>query len=113
MTDLVAIARALFANGKGILAEDESVHSATAPLASYGISASAEMRRRYRDLFLGVEGIERYLSGVILFPETLLQKGNDKKLFPASLSARGIAPGVKVDLGTEPFPSSPNELIHK
>lgn len=111
MTDLVAIARSLFANGKGILAEDESVHSATVHLASYGISASAEMRRQYRDLFLGAEGIEQYLSGVILFPETLLQKGNDKKLFPKSLATRGIKPGVKVDLGTEPFPSSPKELI--
>src|SRR3989344_3642681 len=111
MTDLVAIARSVFAKGKGILAEDESVHSATVHLASYGISASAEMRRQYRDLFIGAEGVEQYLSGVILFPETFLQKGNDKKLFPKSLSARGILPGVKVDLGTEPFPSSPHELI--
>src|SRR3989338_4582736 len=111
MTDLVAIARSLFAKNKGLLAADESVHTATARLAEYGIPAGAEMRRQYRDLFLGTEGIEQYLSGVILFPETLLQKGNDKKLFPKSLAARGIAPGVKVDLGTEPFPSSPNELI--
>ncbi|MDP1690335.1 MAG: class I fructose-bisphosphate aldolase [bacterium] len=111
MTDLVAIARSLVAPGKGILAEDESVHSATVHLATYGISASTEMRRQYRDLFLGTEGIEQYLSGAILFSETLLQKGDDKKLFPKSLATRGIMPGVKVDLGTEPFPSSPNELI--
>ncbi|MFA5745214.1 MAG: class I fructose-bisphosphate aldolase [Candidatus Paceibacterota bacterium] len=111
MTDLVAIARSLFVPNKGILAADESVHTATTRLASYGISASTEMRRQYRDLFLGTEGIEQYLSGVILFPETLTEKGNDKKLFPRSLAARGIAPGVKVDLGTEPFPSSPEELI--
>jgi len=111
MTDLVAIARSFFAEKKGILAADESVHTATTRLASYGISASAEMRRQYRDLFIGAEGIEQYLSGVILFPESLSEKGNDKKLFPNSLTARGVAPGVKVDLGTEPFPSSPNELI--
>ncbi len=111
MTDLVATARSLFAPGKGILAEDESVHSATAHLAAYGIPASTEMRRQYRDLFLGAEGIEQYLSGVILFTETLLQKGNDKKLFPTSLAARGILPGVKVDLGTEPMSESPRELI--
>ncbi|OGG93371.1 hypothetical protein A2609_01630 [Candidatus Kaiserbacteria bacterium RIFOXYD1_FULL_47_14] len=111
MTDLVAIARSFFAHGKGILAADESVHTATTRLASYGISASAEMRRQYRDLFFGAEGIEQYLSGVILFPETLLEKGSDKKLFSRSLAARGIVPGVKVDLGTEPFPSSPDELI--
>ena len=111
MTDLVSTARSLFAPGKGILAADESVHSATARLASYGISTSAEMRRQYRDLFMGAEGVEQYLSGVILFSETLLEKGDDKKLFPESLAARGIAPGVKVDLGTEPISTSPQELI--
>ena len=111
MTDLVSIARSFFAPGKGILAADESVSTATKRLAAYGISTSAEMRRQYRDLFFGAEGIERYLSGIILFSETLLEKGNDKKLFPASLAGRGVMPGVKVDLGTEPISASPQELI--
>ena len=111
MTDLVAVARSLFVEGKGVLAADESVHTATERLSAHGISTSAEMRRQYRDLFLGAEGIEKYLSGVILFSETLLEKGNDKKLFSTSLAARGILPGIKVDLGTEPFPESPKELI--
>jgi len=111
MTDLVAIARSLFAEGKGILAADESVATATKQLSSHGISTSTEMRRRYRDLFIGTKGIEQYLSGVIFFTETLAQKGNDKKLFTKSLSSRGIFPGVKVDLGTEPFPTSSQELI--
>lgn len=111
MTDLVAIARSLFAPGKGILAADESVSTATKRLANYGVGAGEEMRRQYRDLFIGTEGIERYLSGVILFSETLLEKGNDKKLFSASLAARGIAPGIKVDLGTEPMSDSPDEVI--
>ena len=111
MTDLVAIARSLFASGEGILAADESEHSATARLAQYGVTASAEMRRQYRDLFIGTEGIEQYLSGVILFTETLLQKGNDKKLFTDSLAERGILAGVKVDLGLEPFPESSKEFI--
>src|SRR3989344_444917 len=113
MTDVVAIARSLFAPGKGIMADDESVHTATARLASYGIPAGTEMRRQFRDLFLGAEGIEQYLSGVILFEETLTQKGDDKRLFPDSLAARSIAPGIKVDQGTEPFPESPHELITK
>ncbi len=111
MTDLVATARSLFAPGKGILAADESVHTATARLASYGIGAGAEMRRQYRNLFFGADGIEQYLSGIILFSETLTEKGDDKEPFPASLFARGILPGVKVDLGTEPFPESPQELL--
>ena len=111
MTDLVTIARSLFAPGKGILAADESVHTATERLASYGIPTSAEMRRQYRDLFFGAEGIAQYLSGIILFSETLGECGNDGTLFPESLIARGIAPGVKVDLGTEPISDSPQELI--
>jgi len=111
MTDLVAIARSLFAKGKGILAADESVSTATKRLASYGISTSEEMRRQYRDLFFGTEGVEQYLSGIILFSETLLEKGDDKKLFSVSLSERSVAPGVKVDLGTEPMSESPQELL--
>ncbi len=111
MNDLVATARSLFIPGKGILAADESVHTATARLADYGIGAGPEMRRQYRNLFFGAENIEQYLSGVILFSDTLLEKGDDKNFFPASLAARGIAPGVKVDLGTEPFPASEKELI--
>ncbi|HUX80929.1 MAG TPA: class I fructose-bisphosphate aldolase [Candidatus Paceibacterota bacterium] len=113
MTDLSSIAHALFAPGKGILAADESIHTATARLASYGISTSADMRRQFRDLFFGTEGIERYLSGIILFSETLTEKGDDGILFPQSLAARGIAPGIKVDLGTEPMSDSPQELITK
>lgn len=111
MTDLVAGARSLFTSGKGILAADESVHTAVERLASYGIATSEETRRQYRDLFLGAPGVEEYLSGVILFSETLSQKGDDKNYFTTSLAARGIQPGVKVDLGTEPFPTSPKELI--
>ncbi|MSU74465.1 fructose-bisphosphate aldolase class I [Candidatus Kaiserbacteria bacterium] len=111
MIDLVATARSLFVPGKGILAADESVASVTKRLALYGISASEENRRQERDLFLNAPGVEQYLSGVILFSETLIQKGNDKNLFPLSLAARGIAPGIKVDLGIEPLSDSPKEVI--
>jgi len=111
MTDLVAVARSLFAPGKGILAADESVATATERLATFGIAAGAAMREQYRDLFLNAEGIERYLTGVILFPETLLQKGSGAEPFPASLAARGILPGVKVDLGTEPLTEKSPEYI--
>jgi fructose-bisphosphate aldolase, class I len=113
MNDLVADARLLFAPGKGILAADESVHSATALLAKRGIAASEESRRQYRDLFVDAKGIEQYLSGVIFFSETLLERGSDKKLFPDSLAKRGIAPGIKVDLGTEEMPGTANERITK
>lgn len=111
MTDLVAIARAMVMDGKGILAADESVNSATKRLAEYGIATGPEMRRQFRDLFLGAPGIEEFLSGVILFSETLEQKGNDGKLFPESLVSRGVLPGIKVDLGTEPIAPGSKELI--
>ncbi|OGG76562.1 hypothetical protein A2950_01300 [Candidatus Kaiserbacteria bacterium RIFCSPLOWO2_01_FULL_55_19] len=111
MIDLVATARALFAHGKGILAADESVHTATERLASHGIPTGEEMRRQFRDLLLNAEGVEQYLSGVILFSETLAQKGNDKNLFPLSLAARNIMPGIKVDLGADPMSESPDEFI--
>lgn len=111
MTDLVGTARTLVANGKGLLAADESASTATKRLAAHGIPAGAETRRAYRDLYLGAPGIEEYLSGIILFSETMEQKGEDSTLFPLSLAARGIAPGLKVDEGTEPFPDSLDELI--
>lgn len=111
MIDLVATAHALFSPGKGILAADESVHTADARLAECGITPGPEMRRLDRELFLEAEGIEDYLSGVILYTETFSQKESDEKFFPDSLAARGIHPGIKIDEGTEPLPESPKELI--
>lgn len=111
MTDLVSAARALFAEGKGILAEDESTATATKRLAEHGISASARTRKQYHELFLNAEGIEQYISGAILFDETFRQKESDGNYFPVSLAARGIAPGIKVDQGVEPFPESSDEFI--
>ncbi|MDO8624072.1 MAG: class I fructose-bisphosphate aldolase [bacterium] len=113
MTDLVAIARSLFAPGKGLLAADESVATADKRLASYSIASGEEMRKKDRELFLNAPGVEEYLSGVILFSETFAQKGSDRKLFSNSLADRGVLPGIKVDEGTEPFPESPHELITK
>ncbi|HYE22992.1 MAG TPA: class I fructose-bisphosphate aldolase [Candidatus Paceibacterota bacterium] len=111
MIDLAHIARQMVAPGKGLLAADESNMSADKRLKLYGIEPSVEMRRTYRELFLNTPGIEAYLSGVILYEETLEQKGNDGVSFPESLASRGIIPGIKVDTGTEPFPQSADELI--
>jgi fructose-bisphosphate aldolase class I len=113
MTDLLDIAKKMVAPGKGILAADESTLSADKRLALYGIEGTEENRRKNRDLFLNAPGVETYLSGVILYTETLSQKGNDGVPFTKSLSDRGIIPGIKVDEGTEPFPESPDELITK
>ncbi len=113
MTDLSSAARTLFASGKGILAADESVASADKRLALYGVTGTEENRRKFRDLFLSTPGIEDYLSGVILYAETLDQKADDGTLFPVSLASRGIVPGIKVDEGLEPFPESTDETITK
>jgi fructose-bisphosphate aldolase class I len=113
MTDLHENARKMVAPGKGLLAADESVHTADKRLSSYGIDSTLETRRKYRELFLYAETVEKYLSGVILFSETFVQAGSDGVLFTESLAKRDIAPGIKVDEGTEPFPGNPNELITK
>ena len=115
MIDLSEQSRDLMAPGKGILAADESNQSADEKrLAKYGIGTGPEMRREFRDLFLETPEIEKYLSGIILFSETLDQKDDEDGLyFPESLKNRGIIPGIKVDEGLEPFPESPNESITK
>lgn len=114
MHDLADIARSLFAPGKGILAADESDASADEKrLAAFGIGTGPEMRRKFRALLLNAPGIEEFLTGVILYKETLEQSGDDGMPFPASLAARGILPGIKVDEGLEPLPESPDETITK
>jgi fructose-bisphosphate aldolase class I len=115
MFDLSEVAHDLVSGGKGILAADESNNSADQKrLALYGIATGPEMRREFRDLFLETPEIEKYLSGIILFSETLDQKDDEDGLyFPESLKKRGIIPGIKVDEGLEPFPDSPDETITK
>jgi fructose-bisphosphate aldolase, class I len=113
MVDLSDTAHRLLASGKGILAADESNESADKRLKSYGIEAGEEMRRKDRVLFLEAPGVEEYLSGVILYKETLEQNGDNGKPFSEILHAKGIIPGIKVDEGLEPFPESPKESITK
>ncbi len=111
MIDLSANARALFAQGKGILAADESVASADKRLEKHGIKTGPKMRQAFRDMLLCAPGIEDYLTGVILHEETLEQNALNGKPFPELLQKKGIVPGIKVDGGTEPMAESPDELI--
>lgn len=115
-------ARALVAPGKGILAADETVPHVDAVFSAHGIRTGEEMRRKLRDMLLATPGIETYLSGVILYKETLLQsdtkdgipsKEIDALSFPELLAARAIMPGIKVDEGLEPLSESPEESISK
>ena len=111
MGELRQTARQLVGRGRGILAADESVASATKRLEAVAVPSTPETRRQYRDLFLSAPGIEAYLSGVILFEETMLQAGNDGVPFPDALTRRGILPGIKVDQGLSPMPGSPEETV--
>lgn len=111
MNNLHETAEKLVATGKGLLAADESVHTADKRLIEHNITTSSEMRRQYRNLFLAAPGIEQYLSGVIFFEETLGQAADDGTAFPSLLSEKGIIPGIKVDKGTEAMEESPDELI--
>ena len=95
--------RDLIAPGKGVLAADESSGTIAKRLASVGVESTEETRRAYRNLLLTSPEIEKYLCGVILFEETLLQSDDAGNMFPALLEGKGIVPGIKVDKGTIPL----------
>jgi fructose-bisphosphate aldolase class I len=109
--DLESVARALVAPGKGILAADESVPTIGKRFQPLGIQDTEENRRAYRDLLFTTPGIEQYISGVILFEETIRQKSSQGIPFPQFLTARGIIPGIKVDHGAKPLAFCPGEKI--
>ena len=100
MTDeLKQTIKKLVVEGKGFLAADESVNTATKRLASINVESTEETRRQYRNLILTAPEIERYICGVILFEETLKQKTDSGILFPEHLAKLGVVPGIKVDQG--------------
>jgi fructose-bisphosphate aldolase class I len=97
--------------GKGILAADESQPTIAKRFAPIGVESTEENRRAYRALLFTAPGIEDYISGVILFEETLAQHGADGTPLPEVLARRGIVPGIKVDKGKGPLALSPGDLI--
>src|SRR6185437_13461472 len=99
--ELKSVACALVANHKGILAADESNPTIRKRFDSIQIESTEENRRRYRELLFTADGIEQYISGVILFDETLRQSSRDGIPFARLLSNRGIIPGIKVDKGAK------------
>lgn len=109
--ELVSVARALVARGKGILAADESSGTIKKRLASIDLESTEANRQAYRDLLFTTPGVEEYISGVILFDETIRQQALDGRPFPTVLASRGILPGIKVDKGTVPLPGAPAEKL--
>jgi fructose-bisphosphate aldolase class I len=105
------MARRLVAPGKGLLAADESFPTIARRFSALGIPSTEETRRAYRDMLVTSPRIDEYLSGVILFDETIRQQTHDGTAFTQLLERRGIVPGIKVDQGVVPFAGSPTETI--
>jgi fructose-bisphosphate aldolase class I len=97
-------ALAMVAPGKGLLAADESTGTIAKRFDKIGVENTEANRQAYRDLLFTTPGFEQHTSGVILFEETLFQKGLDGKPFPQTLAAKGVIPGIKVDKGVKPLP---------
>jgi fructose-bisphosphate aldolase class I len=108
---LAETARALVADGKGILAADESSGTIKRRFDAIGVESTEENRRAYRDLLFTADGAEQWISGVILFDETIRQTSGDGTPFPKLLESRGIIPGIKVDQGAKPLALAPDETI--
>ena len=111
MSDLHEIAKALVAEGKGILAADESSGTIKKRFDSISVESTEENRRAYRDLLFTTDGAEEFISGVILYDETIRQSSADGTPFPKLLESRGIIPGIKVDMGAKPLAGAPEETV--
>jgi fructose-bisphosphate aldolase, class I len=98
---LEEIAQAIVSPGKGILAADESLPTIKKRFDTIGVASTEENRRAYRDLLFTTQGVEAYISGVILFDETLRQTATDGTPFALLLAERKILPGIKVDKGAK------------
>src|SRR5213083_2136580 len=109
--DLHATAKALVAEGKGILAADESDSTIKKRFDAIGIESTEENRRAYRDLLFTTDGVEEYISGVILYDETIRQSSANGTPFPKLLESRGIIPGIKVDNGAKDLANASGEKV--
>jgi fructose-bisphosphate aldolase class I len=109
--ELEALARALVPPGKGILAADESHPTIERRFRPVGIPSTPEHRRAYRQLLFTTPGIAEFVSGVILFDETIRQAADDGTPLPAVLARQGIVPGIKVDRGAKPLAGAPGEVV--
>jgi fructose-bisphosphate aldolase class I len=108
--DLEGIAATLVADGKGILAADETVPTLTKRFDALGIQSTEKSRRTYREM-LFTAGAAEFISGVIIQDETIRQKTFDGMPLTQVLSKQGILPGIKVDAGAKPLAGAPGETV--
>src|SRR5258708_31910042 len=104
-------ARALVTPGKGILAADESSGTIKKRFDSIGCESTEDRRRAYREMLCTAKGAAEFISGVILFDETIRQTASDGRTLVRVLEDEGILPGIKVDKGTTAPAKAPGELV--
>jgi fructose-bisphosphate aldolase class I len=108
---LESIAAALVAEGKGILAADESFGTIKKRLAQIDVESTSENRRAYREIYVTTPDVQAYISGIILYDETIRQATSDGTPFVEVLQNKGIIPGIKVDTGAKPLAGFPGEKV--
>jgi len=109
--DLESVARALVKEGRGILAADETIPTLTRRFDALGISSTEHSRRTYREMLFTSPGAAEFISGAILYDETIRQKSSRGTPLAEALSTQGILPGIKVDTGAKPLAGSPDETV--
>ena len=109
--DMVAVAEAMVAEGKGILAIDESTGTAQKRFDSVGVECTEENRRAYREMLLTTPGLAEHISGAILFDETIRQATSDGTPLVEYMQQAGIIPGIKVDAGAHALAGHPGEKV--
>ena len=105
------VAQALVPLGKGILAADESTGTIKKRFASIALESTADSRRDYREMLFTTNEMEQFISGVILFDETLRQNARDGTPLRRILESRGVIPGIKVDSGAKDLACFPGEKV--
>ncbi len=108
---LGSTAQAMVADGKGILAADESTPTITKRFDKIGIESTEDNRRAYRETLFTTPGLGEFISGAILFDETIRQEASDGAPLRDALTRQGIMPGIKVDAGAKPLAGAPEETV--
>ena len=109
--DLESVAEALVADGKGILAADETVPTLTKRFDTLGIRSTEQSRRTYREMLFSAPDASDFISGVILQDETIRQQSAGGRPLVSLLSQQGMIPGIKVDTGAKPLAGYPGETV--
>ena len=110
-SQLESVALALVAEGKGVLAADETIPTLTKRFQTLGIQSTEQSRRTYREMLFTCPDAAEFISGAIMYDETIRQKSSGGSPLVKALAAQGILPGIKVDAGATPLAGSPGETV--